>query len=92
MPVLPTARREFAATDRVLAFLRVYQGARRAAPGHAADDGPERARPGHRVRLVDDRRGDVRERPFGEQFISVPVTSLAAGDYLLRIEASAGEY
>jgi len=28
----------------------------------------------------------------GEQFISVPVTSLAAGDYLLRIEASAGEY
>ena len=83
MPVLPTARRDFAPGDRVLAFLRVYQGARR----------KDALRPVTlRTTVVDENGKDVASASSviaaeafgparaGEQFISVPVSTLEAGE------------
>ncbi|HUR32906.1 MAG TPA: VWA domain-containing protein, partial [Vicinamibacterales bacterium] len=95
MPVLPTARREFARGDRVLAFLKVYQGLSRR----------DALRPVTlRTTVLDEQGRDVAAASAvmapeafaasrtGEHFITVPVAPLVAGEYLLRIEASAGEF
>jgi VWFA-related protein len=95
LPIVPTAQREFARTDRFLGFLRVYQGTSRRDPLL-----PVRLRSS-----VLDAKGDVvateaavlaaaqfeKERT-AEHYISLPLAGLASGEYLLRIEAEMGTY
>ncbi|MEO7273802.1 MAG: hypothetical protein ABIX28_21580 [Vicinamibacterales bacterium] len=95
LPVLPTARREFGRGDRVLAFLQVYQGLGRRDALRAVTP---------RTTVMDEQGKEVAAASAvlaaeafatnrsGEQFFSVPVAPLPAGEYLLRIEATAGEY
>ena len=87
LPVLPTARREFARTDRVRAFLRIYQG------GHAPLS-PVRIS----TRIQDDGGQSVFEEELeipAAQFVTnraadylreMPLETLRAGEYLLTIE------
>jgi len=91
VPVLPTTERTFARTDRVSAFLRVYQGG----GGTLA---PVRLS----IRIVDDHDGTALEQTdalgrdlFGrtraaDERFPLPLTRLAPGEYLLTFEAAVG--
>ena len=92
VPALPTAAREFTATDRVTSFLRIYQGGGRPAPVAIA------------ARIVSDRNETVFEQktPFGpERFganrsadfqLDLPLAPLPRGEYLLTIAATLGKH
>lgn len=95
LPLRPTPQRTFRRADRSTAFVRVYQGTTRT----------DELRPVQaRVRIVDARDRDVRDEVIVLQPSSfaagrttdlrmpLPLASLAAGDYLLRLEAAAGEH
>jgi hypothetical protein len=91
LPVTPTVRREFSKTDRLMAFARVYQGGRDPlvpvtvmmrivdAQMHTMAEGrtPLFEEPSARSRAADYR-------------VELPLASLAAGPYLLTIEATRG--
>ena len=89
LPVVPTARREFGASDRVSAFVRVYQGGSRALVPATLT-----------TRIVDDRNEQIttstREldpalfatgRAFDHRF-DLP-RNLATGDYLFTVDIAA---
>ena len=92
VPVLPTAAREFRATDLVTSFLRVYQSSSRPTPVSVV------------ARVVNDRNETVFEQktPLGpERFgvnrsadfqLDVPLARLAPGEYLLTIDATLGKH
>jgi VWFA-related protein len=90
--VVPTTAREFAPTDRVSAFIRVYQGRRRPLAAQVV------------TRIVNDRSETVFEQTTSvdaERFdrmnrsvdyrLELPLTRLVAGEYLLTIEALVDE-
>lgn len=91
LPVVPTSLREFAAADRVLAFLRVYQGGDRPLASVVL-----------KARIVDSRNAAALEKTetLGPSrfdsaravdfALDLPTSTLAAGAYLLTIEATAG--
>jgi VWFA-related protein len=91
LPIVPTGRREFARSDRLMAFFRIYQGISR-------QDalGPVQLRS-----TIVDARGAVvasENNALGaEQFaagrsadhyLTVPLATLAPGEYLLQIETT----
>ena len=88
LPVVPTTAREFARTDHIAAFLRLYQGGR-------GSPSPVQIV----ARIVNDRNETVFQQTTAlgtEHFdrnrsadyrLSVPLGQLAAGEYLLTIEA-----
>jgi VWFA-related protein len=83
LPVIPTARRAFATTDRLTAFARLYRNR------------PSGSRPLIRARIVDADGGIVHEdlrdaEESGYQF-DLPIDRLGPGEYLLQIGASAGD-
>jgi VWFA-related protein len=92
VPVIPTALREFAPTDRVTAFARIYQGGK-------APTGPVRLT----TRLVDEGGREVfgATTPLGaDDFLDaraasyrfeLPLARLAPGAYLLSLEATSGK-
>lgn len=88
---IPTARRTFATADKATAFVRIYQGLTRPlTPGYVV------------ARVVDARDTQVfnqESRIVSEQFgagraldyyVDLPVSRLAAGEYLLTVEARVG--
>jgi hypothetical protein len=90
-PVIPTARREMARTDRATAFLRVYQDAKAAvlpatvtaritdtADHVVFDNGTELA-------------ADRFTNHAADYLIEIPVERFASGEYLLTIEAAQSE-
>jgi VWFA-related protein len=93
LPLRPTPQRTFRRVDQSTAFVRVYQGTSRT-------DEPEAVQV--RVRIVDAQDRDVRDEILVLQppaFVGdrtadlrmpLPLASLAAGDYLLRLEAATG--
>jgi VWFA-related protein len=95
LPVLPTARRDFAGADRLTAFVRVYQGSRRRSPLAAVGlrttlvDTQGRDVAGASASLGADQFGSGRE---ADHYISFPLSALAPGDYLLRLEATMGAF
>jgi VWFA-related protein len=93
LPIVPTARREFAPTDRVTAFLRLYQGGSRALVPVAMTTRLVNGRNeqlSETVRTVD-ATAFARTRSFDNRF-DVPVRYLAPGEYLLTVDvAAAGE-
>ena len=93
LPIVPTARREFARTDRFLAFFRIYQGTARQDP----------LSPVHLQSTVVDARGAVvatetstldagqfATNRTADHYLTVPLATLAPGDYLLKIETTMG--
>jgi VWFA-related protein len=102
IPVIPTARRAFAKTDHVAAFLRVYQRGSDAvqpitvaasiaaiAPIAPINDGADREVWQQATRLASDAFGTARA---ADARITVPMDQLAAGDYVLRVQAGDGAH
>jgi hypothetical protein len=92
MPVVPTAQRRFARTDRVTAFVRIYQAA-----GKPAQPASLTARI---VDIKDSVLLNEVETLTAERFadnngadyrINLPAERLGSGEYLLTIETSQGK-
>jgi VWFA-related protein len=95
LPIVPTARRTFSKADRSVAFLRIYEGLRRRDPVAPVT---------LRTSLLDSQGRDVAAASTvlaAEQFasgraadyyISLPLSTLASGEYLLRVEAAMGAF
>jgi hypothetical protein len=95
LPFVPTARRAFAPADVVSAFLQVSQGTRRSNPLQMVDV---------RIRVLNVQGAEVRVESMTvrpDQFasnraanvrFSIPTSDLAAGRYLLSIDAQAGNH
>jgi hypothetical protein len=90
-PVIPTARRELARTDRATAFLRVYQDGKAAVlpaivTARITDAGDH---------VVFDKVTQLAAERFtnhaAEYLMEIPVERLAGGEYLLTIEAAQTE-
>jgi VWFA-related protein len=93
LPVVPTARREFARTDRFVAFLRIYQGT-----GRDTTLMPVQLQ----STLIDARAATVASDSntiaatefaggrAADHYVTLPLTTLAPGDYLLKVEAKMG--
>lgn len=91
IPVMPTTKRTFARTDRVSAFLRIYQHAKGTLSSVRLDirvvDDHDNAN-FHATETVTADRFDA-TRTVDHQF-DLPVASFAPGPHLLTIEATAG--
>jgi VWFA-related protein len=91
LPVRPTSRRTFAATDRVTAFTRVHQGGK-------APPAPVRLRLTLRNASnvqVAEQTHDVdssqfNSARFADVVLDVPIARLLPGQYLLTVEGTAG--
>jgi VWFA-related protein len=91
MPVIPTARRQFARTDRATAFVRVYQDAKtdalRATVTARITDSADH--------VVFDNVTELAAERFtthaADYRLEIPVERLASGEHLLTIEAAQGE-
>jgi hypothetical protein len=92
LPIVPTARRQFAPADRVTAFLRVYQAANEA-PRPATItaklvDAQDHVRWQQVVTLAADSFGAAHS---ADCRLDVPVSVLDAGQYLLVVDATRGD-
>ena len=91
IPVVPTVRREFRKTDHVTGFVRLYQGVSRPMmPGYLiAQVLDESDQPVYRQesRILLDQFGLGRAMDFS---VELPTVRLAAGPYMLSIEARHG--
>jgi hypothetical protein len=90
-PVIPTARREIARTDRATAFLRVYQDAKATAlPATVTARITDTA--DHVIfDNVTELAADRFTNHAADYRLDLPVERLASGEYLLTIEAAQGE-
>jgi VWFA-related protein len=93
LPIVPTARREFARVDRFVAFFRIYQGTAR----------QDALAPVQLQSTIVDARGSVvatetrtldpgqfASDRTADYYVTVPPATLAPGDYLLSVEATMG--
>ena len=91
LPVVPTFRREFARSDRVTAWVQIYQGLRRLAmAGYflaEIRDEQDRRVFHQEVRLLPEDIGDNRAI---NHTLDLPLASLNPGQYLLAIEMKQG--
>lgn len=93
LPVVPTARRHFARTDRVTAFLRVYQEAGK--PVQPVDvtvrvvDASDRVLMNVVAPLAADRFAGKRGADYR---VDLPTERLGNGEYLFVIEATQGQH
>jgi hypothetical protein len=93
LPVVPTARRDFARTDRAMAFVRVYQkqdGAAQPVDVNARiEDAGGRSVLNDAVSVSSDRFGVNRSADYQ---LDLPIDRLQPGEYLLTIEAAQDKY
>ena len=91
LPIVPSARRSFDATDRVTAFARVYQALKSPAVPVTVTTRVVDARDGvastDTVMLAADR---FAQNHAADHRVELPLSKLAKGDYLLTIETTAG--
>jgi hypothetical protein len=91
LPIVPTARRQFAPSDRVTAFLRVYEAAKKAPQPATVTakivDTHDRVRWQQVVALTADSFGAAHS---ADCRLDVPVSVLEAGQYLLVLDATQG--
>jgi hypothetical protein len=93
VPVPPTTQRSFSTTDRVTAFLRVYQGGRKPAFPTVVTTTIVNAEDREMYRATE----TVPVEAFGpgrarDLTLELPLERLAPGPYLLRVEASAEKH
>ena len=93
LPIVPTARREFARTGRLLAFFRVYQGTNRSDPlmpvqvrSSIVDDHDRVVATEAGVLVV----AEFAKARAADYYVTLPLTTLAAGEYLLKVETTMG--
>jgi hypothetical protein len=93
LPLLPTARRTFVAGDKVTAFLRVYEAAKKppipATVVTRIFDANDSVVSNASATIAADRFATARSV---DHQIELPLSTLARGEYLLTVEATAGEY
>lgn len=93
LPVIPTTRREFGRSDRLVAYFRIYQGTDRQDPLAAVRlhstivDAHDK--------LIASETSTIEAGQFAaartaEHYITIPLATLAPGDYLLKIETTMG--
>jgi VWFA-related protein len=93
LPIVPTTRREFSRSDRLVAFVRIYQGTARTDPLSSVQltstivDGAGAVVASQTGTLNADQFGDKRTV---DHYLSVPLASLAPGDYLVKVETTMG--
>jgi VWFA-related protein len=93
LPIVPTTRREFARTDRLVAFFRIYQGTNRNDPlapvqlRSALVDAHDRVITSE-ADVLD--AGAFATARTADHYVTVPLTALAAGEYLLEVETTMG--
>ena len=93
LPVVPTTRRDFVHGDRLVGFFRIYQGTGRQDP----------LAPVQLQSTIVDARGAVVATETktleagsfatgraADYYVAVPLATLAAGDYLLKVETTMG--
>ena len=90
-PVIPTARREMARTDRATAFLRVYQDAKAAALAATVTARITDTADHVVFENVTELNADRFTNHAADYLIELPVERLASGEYLLTIEAAQNE-
>jgi VWFA-related protein len=93
LPVVPTAQREFARTDRLLAFFRIYQGTTRKEPLATAQLQSALVDARGTVVAAETRAldaGQFAKDRTSDQYLSAPIASLAPGDYLLKVQVTIG--
>jgi hypothetical protein len=92
LPVVPTARRDFARTDHATAFLRVYQESKGVVQPATVTarivDSRDRVVLNEVTSLTADRFTGNRSADYR---LELPVARLEAGEYLLTIEATQGD-
>jgi ABC-type nitrate/sulfonate/bicarbonate transport system substrate-binding protein len=89
LPLVPTTRRDFASTDRVSAFVRVYQKA--SEPSQSASIKAQLVDVNGRVvtsDLASFEADQFARNRCADYRIRVPIDRLSAGEYLLNIEAT----
>ncbi len=94
LPVVPTARREFARADRFAAFFRIYQGTDRQDPLGPVELQSTIADAGDRIVATETRTLDTGQFANGraaDSYVVLPLATLAPGDYLLKVEAKMGQ-
>ncbi len=93
LPIVPTTRREFARADRLVAFYRIYQGTNRTDPlapvqlRSSIVDAHDRVIASEAGVLE---IGEFAKARTADHYITLPLTALAAGEYLLKVETTMG--
>jgi VWFA-related protein len=91
VPVRPTTRRTFAPSERVLTFVRVYQGISRSAmPGYLTTelrDATDRIVSRQESRVLPEQFGASRAADLTQE---LPLSRLRSGEYLLTVHARFG--
>ena len=90
-PVIPTARREIARTDRATVFLRVYQDAKAAALAATVTARITDTADHVVFDNITELNADRFTNRAADYLIELPVERLASGEYLLTIEAAQNE-
>jgi hypothetical protein len=93
LPLVPTARRQFARTDSTSAFVRVYQAAKK--PAQAATVTARILDASDRVVFEDSRSmspDQFGSRQSADHRLALPLDRLEPGEYLCTIEAAQGQY
>jgi VWFA-related protein len=93
LPIVPTPRRDFTRADKLVAFLRVYQGTRRQDPLQpvqlrASVTNAQGNVVGSESALLGVR--DFSTERAANHYLALPLATLATGEYLLRIETDMG--
>jgi VWFA-related protein len=93
LPIVPTARRAFAAADRVTAFVRIYEAVKK--PAIAATL-TTRVVDAHDAVVLNENRTISLDRFDGTRAVDyqfdLPLSTLTPGEYLLTIDAVAGDH
>jgi VWFA-related protein len=91
LPVAPTAQRQFASSRRITAFVRVYAAAQEQPPVTVAARIVDISNVVRFHETANLRAGGSAPRS-ADYLLDLPLPTLAAGDYLLTVEATRGEH
>jgi VWFA-related protein len=93
LPIVPMTRRDFARSDRLVAFFRVYQGTGRQDPLATVQVKSTIVDARGTVVATEAKTLDAASFATGraaDYYIAAPLATLAAGDYLLKVETTMG--
>src|SRR5581483_1606875 len=92
LPIVPTTRRQFDASDRITAFVRIFQGGAAITPVHVKNrilDAADRTLFEETSTIDGDRFARNRSVDYQRD---LPLSNLSAGSYLAVIEAADGKH
>ena len=92
LPVTPTAQRQFGSSRRITAFVRVYDTAAQEQPPVTVAARIVDIHNVVRFRQTASLRAGGSEPRSADYLLDLPLSTLAAGDYLLTVEATRGDH